>query len=106
MWWAVPGLLFFMVACNGAEGGSALPLRVVADVDLPGDTSRFDYESYDAQRHLLFVAHLGASEVLAFDIQARRVVARISDISHVHGVLAIPELRRVYAQLRSYGPPT
>ena len=106
MWWAVPGLLFFMVACSGAEGGSALPLRVVADVDLPGDTSRFDYESYDAQRHLLFVAHLGASEVLAFDIQARRVVARISDISHGHGVLAIPELRRVYAQLRSYGPPT
>jgi DNA-binding beta-propeller fold protein YncE len=82
----------------GATGrDSALPLNVVADVPLPGDTSRFDYESYDPERHLLFVAHLGASEVLAFNTQTQQIVGRIGDVRHVHGVLAISELRRVYA---------
>ena len=69
----------------------------MADIPLPGGTTRFDYESFDASRHLLFIAHLGDSEVLAFDTQSQRVVARIKDVSHVHGVLAVPELGRVYA---------
>ena len=94
---AAAGLLTISAACTGAGNGATLPLHVVADVPLPGDTSRFDYESYDAQRHLLFIAHLGASEVLAFDTQAQRVVAQVTGVRHVHGVLAIPELGRVYA---------
>lgn len=71
--------------------------ELVADIPLPGDTSRFDYASLDPGRHLLFIAHLGASEILAFDTRTRAVVARIKNASHVHGVLAIPELNRVYA---------
>ncbi|MEC5409430.1 YncE family protein [Paraburkholderia sp. MPAMCS5] len=74
-----------------------LPLKHVADVPLPGRTSRFDYESYDPGRHLLFIAHLGDSEVVVFDTLASRVVARIPGISSVHGVLVVPELSRVYA---------
>jgi len=97
MWRSIPGLLLFMIACSGADDGTGLPLQVVADIELPGDTSRFDYESYDAQRHVMYIAHLGASEVLAFDTERRRVVARIGGVSHVHGVLAIPELGLVYA---------
>jgi DNA-binding beta-propeller fold protein YncE len=45
----------------------------------------------------LFIAHLGDSAVIVFDTQAQRVVARIADVSKVHGVLAIPELGKVYA---------
>ena len=82
-------------ACAGSNPKEAF--EVVADVPLPGDTSRFDYESLDPERHLLFVAHLGASEVLAFDTESRKVVARTKDVSHVHGVLVVPELHRVYA---------
>ncbi|EEA03523.1 conserved hypothetical protein [Burkholderia sp. H160] len=74
-----------------------LPLKHVEDVPLPGRASRFDYESYDPDRHLLFIAHLGDSEVVVFDTLASRVVARIPGISAVHGVLAVPELSRVYA---------
>src|SRR5882724_11730619 len=59
------------------EPGSPLPLTRVADVPLPGDTSRFDYASYDAERHRLFIAHLGQSEVVVFDARTQRVVARI-----------------------------
>ena len=42
MWRTIPGLLLFWIACSGADDGTALPLRVVADIELPGDTSRFD----------------------------------------------------------------
>lgn len=74
-----------------------LPLEHVIDVPLPGSTTRLDYESYDPNRHLLFIAHLGDGEVIVFDAGTSRVVARIPDVSSVHGVLAIPELGRVYA---------
>jgi YVTN family beta-propeller protein len=80
-----------------AGPSTALPLALEQDVPLPGDSSRFDYESYDAGRHRMFIAHLGQSEVLVFDTRSRQVVARIGGLRHVHGVLAIPELGRVYA---------
>ena len=74
-----------------------LPLVRVTDIPLGGNTTRLDYESLDQGRHLLFIAHLGDSAVIVFDTQAERVVTRIPGVSHVHGVLAIPELGRVYA---------
>ena len=77
-----------------ASGGT---LQHIADVPLGGNTTRLDYESLDPRRHLLFIAHLGDSAVIVFDTQAQRVVRQIPDISKVHGVLAIPELGRVYA---------
>ncbi|HEX4584224.1 MAG TPA: YncE family protein [Burkholderiaceae bacterium] len=85
------------ICALAAPRAPGLPLTLVTDVPLPGDTSRFDYASFDAGRHLLFIAHLGQSEVLAFDTRARQVVGRIGGLRHVHGVLAIPELGRVYA---------
>ncbi|MDQ7979888.1 YncE family protein [Paraburkholderia sp. SARCC-3016] len=75
----------------------SLSLQHIADVPLGGDTTRFDYESFDPTRHLLFVAHLGDSHVIAFDTQTSRVVGRVGNVASVHGVLAIPELGRVYA---------
>jgi YVTN family beta-propeller protein len=86
-----------LTSVQAAGQAPGLPLAAVADVPLPADTSRFDYESYDARRHLLFIAHLGQSEVLVFDTRAQQVIKRISGLRHVHGVLAIPELGRVYA---------
>jgi DNA-binding beta-propeller fold protein YncE len=101
--------IFFVIAVAagsgvhcGAQGADDtvtgnLPLKHVEDAPLPGRASRFDYESYDPGRHLLFIAHLGDSEVVVFDTVASRVVARIRGISSVHGVLVVPELSRVYA---------
>jgi DNA-binding beta-propeller fold protein YncE len=85
------------LAAAASEHPSGPVLTPIVDVPLPGDTSRFDYESYDPSRHLLFIAHLGQSEVLAFDTRAQRVVGSIGGLRHVHGVLAIPELGLVYA---------
>jgi DNA-binding beta-propeller fold protein YncE len=72
-------------------------LSTIADVPLPGDTSRWDYQSIDPQSHRLFIAHLGAGEVVVYDTQQAAVVGTIRGIAGVHGVIAIPELRRVYA---------
>ncbi|MEY2167171.1 MULTISPECIES: YncE family protein [unclassified Rhodanobacter] len=95
--WMV-ALLGTALACMAAPStGQALPLTKVADVPLGGGTTRMDYASLDPGRHLLFIAHLGDSAVIVFDTQAQKVVARIAGISHVHGVLAIPALGRVYA---------
>lgn len=73
------------------------PLRTVAEVPLGGRTTRLDYESIDAGRHLLFIAHLGDSQIIVFDTARKHVVARIANVSLVHGVLSIPDLGRVYA---------
>jgi DNA-binding beta-propeller fold protein YncE len=75
----------------------ALPLRPVAEVALPGDSSRFDYASLDPGRGLLFIAHLGASEIIEVNIHTHEVVRTIGDVAAVHGVLVVPELHRVYA---------
>jgi DNA-binding beta-propeller fold protein YncE len=74
-----------------------LPLRAVGEVALPGDNSRFDYSSLDKQRGLLFIAHLGASEVVEVDVAANRVVRTIPNLEQVHGVLVVGPLNRVYA---------
>ena len=81
----------------GANPTTGLPLTLEADIPLGGGTTRLDYASLDASRHLLFLAHLGDSALIVFDVRTQRVVARITGISKVHGVRAIPELGRVYA---------
>jgi YVTN family beta-propeller protein len=90
------GILVHMVP-QAAAATNDLPLTHVADIPLPGRASRLDYESFDPNRHLLFIAHLGDSEVIVFDTRTSRVVARIGNIAEVHGVLVIPEQSRVYA---------
>src|SRR5579872_3168067 len=79
---------------------TALPLRSVAEIPLSGGTSRMDYESFDSQAHLLFIAHMGAGQVIAFDTAGERVAATIDDTPTVRGVLAVPSLHRVYAAAR------
>jgi DNA-binding beta-propeller fold protein YncE len=74
-----------------------LPLRPAGEIALPGDSSRFDYASLDAGRGLLFLAHLGASEIVVVDVHAGAVVRVIHGVDQVHGVLVVPDRRRVYA---------
>src|SRR5258705_4219869 len=77
---------------SAAESRAALPLKTVADIELPGATNRFDYQSYDPRTHLLFIAHLAAGTVVAFNTQSNKVVAEIPGASQVHGVLVGPHL--------------
>jgi DNA-binding beta-propeller fold protein YncE len=79
----------------------SLPLRPAGELTLPGDSSRFDYASLDTTRGLLFIAHLGASEVIELDMHAGQVVRVIPGLSQVHGVLVVPQRHRVYATATS-----
>lgn len=97
---AFPYRYLFLSRLNvGAPTDSArmLGLRQVADIPLPGGASRLDYASIDPDRALLFIAHLGAGDVIAFDLKRQQVTADIPDVASVHGVIAVPQLHRVYA---------
>jgi YVTN family beta-propeller protein len=76
-------------------------LKQVADIPLPGNTSRFDYQSLDRSSGHLYIAHLGAGHVLVFDTKTQKIIADIANLPGVHGVLAIPDLHQVYASATS-----
>jgi DNA-binding beta-propeller fold protein YncE len=85
-----------LLAVSLASGAAGLPLTTVAQVNLPGPSNRFDYTSLDPSTNLLYVAHMDADELLAVDVRHRRVVRRIP-APGVHGVLAVPQIHRVFA---------
>jgi len=72
-------------------------LRAVADVPLPGPAVRFDYQSLNALNGRLYIAHMNADQLVVFDTNKRQVVANLDGFHRVHGVLAVPELERVFA---------
>ena len=74
-----------------------LPLRVVSDIPLTGGTTRLDYQSLDSASGRLYIAHLGSDLMTVFDVNKQTIVGDVKDLKHVHGVLAVPELHRVYA---------
>ncbi|HEY2410061.1 MAG TPA: hypothetical protein VGI10_28855 [Polyangiaceae bacterium] len=80
---------------------AALPLALVADMPLPGRATRFDYQWVDADRRRLYIAHLGDSTLLVFDLDTQRVIAEVSQLPSVHGVVAAPDLHLLLATATS-----
>jgi len=74
-----------------------LPLKVLADIPLTGGTTRLDYQSLDSGNGRLYIAHLGSDLMTVFDVNKQMIIGDVKDLKHVHGVLAVPELHRVYA---------
>ena len=75
----------------------AAPLKHVADIPLPGRAVRFDYQSFDRKHGRLYMAHMNADQLVLFDAKKREVIANLDGFPNVHGVLAVPEIRRVFA---------
>ena len=75
----------------------ALPLTFVADVPLPGGATRFDYQWIDTANRRLYIAHLGDSSLVVFDLDARKVIHEVAHLPSVHGVVAAPDLHLVFA---------
>jgi DNA-binding beta-propeller fold protein YncE len=82
---------------SGASTTGNLPLRTLRDVPLTGGASRFDYQSYDPTTGRLYIAHLGDGMMTVFDTNKVTLVGDVKNLPRVHGVLAVPELHRVYA---------
>jgi YVTN family beta-propeller protein len=72
-------------------------LKVLADIPLTGGTTRLDYQSLDSGSGRLYIAHLGSDLMTVFDVNKQSVVGEVKDLKRVHGVLAVPDLHRVYA---------
>jgi DNA-binding beta-propeller fold protein YncE len=95
--------LCLLAACAGLpwsqrDAKSAVPgYRVVRDVPLPGGTSRWDYQAYDGASQRLYIAHLGASQVVVFNTHRQRVVGVVDGIDSVHGMTLAPDLGRLFA---------
>src|SRR5436190_10410028 len=76
---------------------AGLPLKVLADIPLTGGTTRLDYQSLDSASGRLYIAHLGSDLMTVFDVNKQTIVGDVKNLKRVHGVLAVPELHRVYA---------
>jgi YVTN family beta-propeller protein len=72
-------------------------LATVATIPLPGPAVRFDYQSLDTAHHRLYISHMDADRLIVFDVRTRRVLASLPGFARVHGVLAVPQIARVYA---------
>jgi len=90
-------LLVCWIACTVVALAQAAPLTLVADVPLPGPAVRFDYQSYDRTHGRLYIAHMNADQLVVFDVKKREVAANLDGFANVHGVLAVPEINRVFA---------
>lgn len=75
------------------------PLTLVADVPMPGPAVRFDYQSLDTVNGRLYIAHMNADQLVVFDVRARKVIANLDGFQRVHGVVAAPEVHRLFASV-------
>ena len=74
-------------------------LKTVADVPLPGGTTRFDYQSLDPSTGRLYLSHMGDGNVVVFDTKTNKVLANVPGFPTVTGVLVVPALKSVYASV-------
>ena len=92
-------LALVLAGCqSGAQRGNSV-LEKVADVPMPGRAVRFDYQSLDVEHGRLYIAHMNADQLVVFDTASRHVIANLDGFKRVHGVIAVPEIDRVYASV-------
>jgi hypothetical protein len=79
------GLLSLMVlallsgaSAQATNNSRKNPLRTVADVPLPGAAVRFDYQSLDSTKGILYIAHMNADQLVVFDTASRKVLANLN----------------------------
>jgi DNA-binding beta-propeller fold protein YncE len=77
-------------------GAPTLPLVLVADVELPGNPVRFDYQDFDAARNRLVIAHMDDATVVVVNASDGSVVKVVPDIPHARGVAVAPEAGRIF----------
>ena len=94
--------LLLLLSGNFAKpqvGAGSAVLTTVVDVPMPGPAARFDYQSLDAENSRLYISHMNANQLVVFDTRKRQVVANLDGFTRVHGVIAVPEIGRVYASV-------
>jgi DNA-binding beta-propeller fold protein YncE len=80
----------------GSTGGARLPLVKVADIDLPGGATRFDYQDIDTAMGHLVVAHMLDDSVLIIDLADGSVVKELKGIQTARGVAVAADASTIF----------
>jgi hypothetical protein len=83
--------------------GSDRLFSLVGDFPLGEATNRADYQSFDPTSRRLHIAKMGAGKLLVFDTAQNKLIAERDGFPKVTGVLAVPELHRLYASVPGAG---
>ena len=75
--------------------GPSLPLRLVADVDLPGNAVRFDYQDFDPAKQHLVIAHMNDDAVVIVNLDGS-VAKVIPHVPTARGVVVADEVGRIF----------
>src|SRR5690348_8947880 len=92
-------LILFLLNVTFVRADAPSFLQLQQDVDLTGGVSRFDGMTLDTQTHTLYIAHMGAGEIVVFDTQASKVTATLKGFPRVTGLRVIPDLHHLYASV-------
>jgi DNA-binding beta-propeller fold protein YncE len=95
-------LLLGVATCANGDPAAKV-FTVLGDVPLGPRVDRTDYESIDPTANRLYIANMGGGQLLVFDLAQNRLVARLDGFPKVTGVLAVPELHKVYVSVPGAG---
>ena len=73
-------------------GKSTLPLVLVADVELPGGATRFDYQDIDAALGHLVTTHMNDGSVVIADLRDGSVLKELKGIPTARGVVVASDV--------------
>lgn len=107
-WLAALALSASVVLAAGCEAQEhAAPFSrhftLVGDYPLGAAVNRTDYESIDADARRLYIAKMGGGQLLVFDLERNRLAATLDNFPKITGVLAVPELHKIYASVPGGG---
>jgi DNA-binding beta-propeller fold protein YncE len=80
----------------GGSTSASLPLVLVADVDLPGKATRFDYQDIDAARGHLVIAHMNDASVLVVNLSDGSLAKLLPNIPVARGVIVGDDVGRIF----------
>jgi DNA-binding beta-propeller fold protein YncE len=75
---------------------SALPLMLVSDFDLPGRSTRFDYQDLDKKLGHLVVTHMNDGVVLMVDLKDGSVLAQVPNVPTARGVVVADDVGLIF----------
>src|SRR2546422_6311566 len=87
-----------LASSPGAESGEPRLSKLI-DLRLPGQPSRFDYQSFDSDAKRLYFSHMGDGEVVVLNTETREIVAHLPGFPRTTGVLAVPELQKIFVSV-------
>jgi DNA-binding beta-propeller fold protein YncE len=82
---------------DGNPSTPRLPLVLIADVDLPGGATRFDYQEIDTALGHLVIAHMNDGAVLIVDLRDGTTLKQLTGIPTARGIAVADDLGTIFA---------